>query len=130
MPITPPFPHQPPEHKLDDKELAKAIRLDMEAELDAVNLYSSHLSATDSLEAKKVLEHVIKEEKDHFALFTELLKKLDPQQKDILEDDEYIEVVEKEASFIFDMLEKLAGKLDECGYVKVADEVGDMLKKL
>jgi|SRR5581483_6178496 len=70
--------------KLSDVELAKAIRLDIEAELDAINLYESHLESTDNPEAKKVLEHVIKEEKDHVSLFLELLKTLDPEQEDIL----------------------------------------------
>lgn len=88
MPLTPPFPHQPPAKKLDDVELAKAIRLDLEAEMDAINLYTSHMDATDNTEAKKILAHVIKEEKDHAALFVELLKKLDPEQGKLFDEGE------------------------------------------
>ncbi len=77
---TDPFTGVGLDRKLTDQELARAIRLDAEAELDAINLYTSHMEATDSDEAKKVLEHVIKEEKDHLALFNDLIFKLDPSQ--------------------------------------------------
>lgn len=91
--------------KLTDEELARAIRLDLEAELDAINLYSSHLEATEHEEAKKVLGHVIKEEKDHHALFTGLINKLDPEQAEVKSDD-YLEEV-KEGS------KKQAGGLED-----------------
>lgn len=102
---TDPFTGLSLDRKLTDEELARAIRLDLEAELDAINLYSSHLEATDHEEAKKVLEHVIKEEKDHHALFTGLINKLDPEQTEIKGDD-YLEEV-KEGST------KQAGGLDD-----------------
>jgi hypothetical protein len=65
---------------LSDSELARAIRLDLEAEMDAINLYTKHLEAANNPEAQEVLEHVIQEEKEHASLFMELLKKLDPAQ--------------------------------------------------
>lgn len=78
------MPQTPPAHflvprKLTDTELAQAIRLDLEAELDAINLYQAHLDATDHPLAKKVLAHVRDEEREHASLFWALLRELDPK---------------------------------------------------
>lgn len=80
MPQTSPFHFLVPDRKLSDQELARAIRLDLEAELDAINLYAAHLEATDNEEAKAILRYVMDEEKEHASLFTELIHRLDPQQ--------------------------------------------------
>jgi hypothetical protein len=79
MPQTPPFTGLVP-RKLTDSELARAIRLNLEAEFDAINLYASHIDATDNADAKAVIRHVMDEEKEHAALFWELIKRLDPSQ--------------------------------------------------
>lgn len=79
MPQTNPF-HAMVPRKLTDSELARAIRLDMEAELDAINLYAAHIEATDNEEAKAILHHVMDEEREHAALFWELIARLDPAQ--------------------------------------------------
>jgi uncharacterized protein len=65
--------------KLTDTELAQAIRLDLEAELDAMNLYQSHIDSTDNDLARKVLAHIRDEEREHASLFWALLKHLDPK---------------------------------------------------
>jgi rubrerythrin len=79
MPQTNPF-HAMVPRKLTDSELARAIRLDMEAELDAINLYAAHIEATDNEDAKAILRHVMDEEREHAALFWELIARLDPAQ--------------------------------------------------
>ena len=79
MPQTNPF-HAMVPRKLTDSELARAIRLDMEAELDAINLYAAHIEATDNEDAKAILHHVMDEEREHAALFWELIARLDPAQ--------------------------------------------------
>ncbi|HEX5748075.1 MAG TPA: demethoxyubiquinone hydroxylase family protein [Archangium sp.] len=79
MPQTNPF-HAMVPRKLTDSELARAIRLDMEAELDAINLYAAHIDATDNEDAKAILRHVMDEEREHAALFWELIARLDPAQ--------------------------------------------------
>jgi hypothetical protein len=79
MPQTDPFSGIVP-RKLSDTELARAIRLNIEAELDAINLYAAHIDATDNDEAKAILHHVMDEEKEHMALFLELLKRMDSPQ--------------------------------------------------
>ncbi|HZH02587.1 MAG TPA: demethoxyubiquinone hydroxylase family protein, partial [Myxococcaceae bacterium] len=68
--------------KLTDTELARSIRLNLEAEMDAINLYAAHIDATDNEEAKAVLRHVMDEEREHAALFMELIYRLDPEQKE------------------------------------------------
>ena len=79
MPQTNPF-HSLVPRKMTDKELARAIRLDMESEFDAINLYAAHIDATDNEEAKAILAHVMDEEKEHAALFWQLIHRLDPEQ--------------------------------------------------
>ncbi|MDI7277805.1 MAG: demethoxyubiquinone hydroxylase family protein [Anaerolineae bacterium] len=66
--------------KMTASELARAIRLDIQAELDATNLYQAHIDATDDERAKAVLAHIRDEEKEHAAEFLELLTMLDPDQ--------------------------------------------------
>lgn len=80
MPQTNPFHALTPPRKLTDAELARAIRLNLEAEMDAINLYAAHVDATDNEEAKAVLRHVMDEEREHAALFWELIRRLDPEQ--------------------------------------------------
>ncbi len=78
MPQTDPFTYNTP-RKMLDAELARALRLDAAAELDAVNLYEAHIEATDNEDAKKLLRFVAKDEKEHYALFQELIRRLDPE---------------------------------------------------
>jgi rubrerythrin len=79
MPQTDPFTYNTPK-KMSDTELARALRLDAAAELDAMSLYEAHIDATDNEDARKVLAFIAKDEKEHFALFTELIRRLDPDQ--------------------------------------------------
>ena len=51
MPQTEPFTYIVP-RKLTDAELARALRLDAAAELDAMNLYQAHIEATDNDDAR------------------------------------------------------------------------------
>ena len=79
MPQTDPFTYNTPK-KMTDAELARALRLDAAAEIDAMNLYEAHIDATDNEDAKKVLAFIAKDEKEHYALFVELIRRLDPDQ--------------------------------------------------
>jgi len=71
--------------KMTASELARAIRLDISAELDATNLYQAHIDATDDERAKAVLAHIRDEEKEHAAEFLQLLALLDPYQAEELQ---------------------------------------------
>ncbi|MGC8833378.1 MAG: demethoxyubiquinone hydroxylase family protein [Armatimonadota bacterium] len=84
MPETNPFLTMVP-RKMTDEELARAIRLDIQAELDAINLYQAHIDATDNEDAKKVLAHIRDDEKEHVAEFLALLRILDPAQAEDLD---------------------------------------------
>ncbi len=83
MPQTDPFTYNVTK-KMTDSELARALRLDAAAELDAMSLYEAHIEATDNEDAKKLLAFIAKDEKEHFALFVELIKRLDPDQAEEL----------------------------------------------
>src|SRR5581483_12290097 len=84
MPQTDPFTYSAPA-KMSDAELARALRLDAAAELDAMSLYEAHIDATDNEDAKKLLRFIAKDEKEHYALFHELIRRLDPEQAGELE---------------------------------------------
>lgn len=66
--------------RLADSELAQAIRLDMAAELDAINLYQAHLESTDNPVAQQIIRHIMEEEKEHMVEFEQLLYHLDATQ--------------------------------------------------
>ena len=67
--------------KLSKEEILAAIRQDIIAELDAINLYTAHLEAIDNVDVKKVLEHIIKDEKEHMVELEKILFMLDPEQE-------------------------------------------------
>lgn len=83
MDLTDPFVGMVP-RKMSDAELARAIRLNIAAEIDAINLYAAHMEATENQQARTILAHIIDEEKEHLAEFLELLKVLDPKQAEEL----------------------------------------------
>ncbi|MGQ9515256.1 MAG: demethoxyubiquinone hydroxylase family protein [Thermoproteota archaeon] len=70
--------------KMNLEELARAIRQDIAAELDAINLYQAHIDATDNERARNVLAHVRDEEKTHVGELLALLKTLDPDTERLL----------------------------------------------
>jgi len=72
--------------KLDDRELSRAIRLAIAAELDAVHLYELIVDSTDNEMVKKVLQSISNEEKIHAGELQELLKKFDPENEKFLEE--------------------------------------------
>lgn len=58
------------------------IRSAIMAELDATSLYAAQIESLDSEEAKKVLHHIMLEEKEHIAELYCVLMKLDKEQMD------------------------------------------------
>ncbi len=56
------------------------LREDLIGELQAINQYQDHIEAVESEEAKRVLEHIRDDEKEHVAELTRLLQKLDSTQ--------------------------------------------------
>lgn len=67
-------------HKLHyDQEI---VRTAIIAELDATSLYQAQLDNLNSEEAKKVIEHIIDEEREHIAELYCLLMRLDRAQEE------------------------------------------------
>jgi rubrerythrin len=67
--------------KLTNSELARAIRLNIAAEHEAVHIYEAHADATDNEIAKRVLHDVANEEREHIGEFMRLLKILQPDEQ-------------------------------------------------
>jgi rubrerythrin len=71
--FTNPFSGIVPQRKLTDSELARALRLDLAAEEEAVHIYEAHADATDNELARKVLRDIADEERVHAGEFQRLL---------------------------------------------------------
>ena len=71
--FTNPFSGVAPGKKLTDSELARALRLDLSAEEEAVHVYQAHADATDNELARKVLLDIADEERVHVGEFQRLL---------------------------------------------------------
>lgn len=80
-----PFPGNNPDRKLTPRELARALRLGLAAELEAVHLYEAHADATDHPLAKKVLQDIANEEREHAGEFLQLIKMLVEDEASYLE---------------------------------------------
>ena len=66
--------------KMTDSELARAIRLNIAAEHEAVHVYLAHADATDNPLAAKVLRDIADEERQHIGEFMRLLSILQPDE--------------------------------------------------
>ena len=80
--------------KLSDAEIA---RIGLIAELDAINLYEQLAALAEDPLLKKVLLDIANEEKEHVGEFLELLRRLDKEQIDAIEEGKKeVEELEKE----------------------------------
>jgi len=75
-----------PDKKLDDREISRALRLAIAAELDAVHLYELIVDSSNDNDLKKVLQSISDEEKVHAGELQELLKKFDKDDEKFLEE--------------------------------------------
>jgi rubrerythrin len=80
-----PFCTMVPERKMTDTELARSIRANIAAEMEAIHLYQGHAEATDNELAKKVLLDIADEERVHVGEFQKLLKILVDDEEALLE---------------------------------------------
>jgi rubrerythrin len=76
-----PFPGMVPGRKMKDRELARAIRLSLAAEEEAIHLYEAMADATTNKLAAAVLQDIANEEKEHAGEFLRLLKILDKAEE-------------------------------------------------
>jgi rubrerythrin len=79
-----PFSGMVPDRKLNNRELARAIRMCLAAEEEAVHMYEAMADASDNPLAAKVLQDIADEEKVHAGEFQELLRILLPEEQRLL----------------------------------------------
>ncbi len=74
----------------DDDELeeevmdVEVLREDLIDELQAINQYEEHIDLLEDEDAKRILEHIRDEEKEHVAELFNLIRRLDPVQEEKL----------------------------------------------
>jgi len=73
---------------LNDRELARAIRMAISAEHEAVHLYELIVDRTVNTDAKKLIQDIADEEKVHVGELENLLSRIDPDDKDKREEGE------------------------------------------
>lgn len=84
-----PFSSNRPDRTLDPGELARAVRLDIIAEQEAIALYEAHADATDDAAVAGVLRSIADEEKVHVGELQRLLERiLDPRDASLRADGE------------------------------------------
>ena len=79
-----PFTGMAPDRKLTDRELARAIRMALAAEQEAIHMYEAMADASDNPLAAKVLQDVADEERVHAGEFQQLLRVLLPDEEQLL----------------------------------------------
>jgi rubrerythrin len=76
-----PFAGQAFDRKLTHEELIRAIRYNIAAEYEAIQLYMQLAESTDNKKAKAVLVDIANEEREHAGEFLRLLKELSPDEE-------------------------------------------------
>ncbi len=61
---------------LDKQDLVRALRLDLAAEEEAVNLYTAHADATNDPDVREVLLDIANEERTHIGEFEHVIAAL------------------------------------------------------
>ena len=92
-----PFSGVTPGRKMTDRELIRALRLNLAAEEEAVHLYEAHADATDNQLAKAVLQDIANEERVHAGEFQRLISILLDDEDKLLKEgaDEVDEIAEE-----------------------------------
>lgn len=80
-----PFSGLAPNRKMTPRELARAIRMALAAEQEAVHMYEAMADAADDPLAAKVLQDIADEERVHAGEFQKLLTILLPDEQEHLE---------------------------------------------
>ena len=66
---------------MENKDLNN-LRQDLVGELEAINQYQEHIDEIDDEEIKKVLTHIMNDEKEHVAELTKIIRKIDAIQEE------------------------------------------------
>lgn len=76
-----PFSGNALDRKVTQQELVRAIRYNIAAEYEAIQLYMQLAESTDNEKAKAVLVDVANEEREHVGEFMRLLMELEPEEE-------------------------------------------------
>lgn len=79
--FAPPFSGNALDRKVTQQELVRAIRYNIAAEYEAIQLYMQLAESTDNEKAKAVLVDVANEEREHVGEFMRLLMELEPEEE-------------------------------------------------
>jgi rubrerythrin len=71
--------------QMSNDELAQAIRGDIADELEAIIAYEANILATNDERAKKILQHISDEEKNHVGELQQLLYLISPKDSEHIE---------------------------------------------
>lgn len=71
-----------------DEKILKYLREDLVGELEAIDQYQDHINDMEEGEARKVLEHIRDDEKEHVAEIVKILRKLDATQEEKFQKEE------------------------------------------
>lgn len=107
--FTNPFPGMREEGDLDTHETARALRLDLAAEEDAIHLYTAQADRTTNPAVKNSLLSIADEERVHAGEFLRLIQEMDSNEAKLLA--QGIEEVEAREKLEDDMVEMIAESL-------------------
>lgn len=65
-----------------DNKILEFLREDLIGELGAINQYQEHIDDIDDEEVKKVLSHIMSDEKEHVAELIKIIRKSDTAQEE------------------------------------------------
>jgi len=65
-----------------DNKILKLLREDLVGELVAINQYQEHIDDINDDEVKKVMSHIMDDEKEHVAELIKIIRKLDPTEEE------------------------------------------------
>ena len=71
-----------------DNKILNNLRQDLVGELEAINQYQEHIDEIDDEEIKKVLTHIMNDEKEHVAELTKVIRKIDEIQEEKFQKEE------------------------------------------
>ena len=71
-----------------ENKILNNLRQDLVGELEAINQYQEHIDEIDDEEIKKVLTHIMNDEKEHVAELTKIIRKIDATQEEKFQKEE------------------------------------------
>jgi rubrerythrin len=85
------------ERKLSKQELARALRLAIADEYEAIQIYEQIAEGTDDPKIREVIMHIVKEEQVHADQFWDLLAKVIPKEHELYDEavEENKEIIQK-----------------------------------